>query len=173
MLGILIVVGAAASLSWSLFVAAGEAARDPGKPQPRRSPQRCPYCKSGVRVRVHRCPGCATIHHAECWEEHAGCSIYGCSEAGQTTRANRPGAAEATEPQPELPEADSLSAPADPAASAGEESSDPAPELESETEPPEQERPEPEALQTELPAPAEPKPDEARPNPPVVTTSAG
>jgi hypothetical protein len=98
-LGILIVVGAAASLSWGLFVAAGEAARDPGRAQPRLGPQRCPYCHSGVRTRVRRCTSCTTIHHVDCWDEHGGCSIYGCAQAGDTAvRAAAPPALQPDDP---------------------------------------------------------------------------
>lgn len=104
-LGILIVVGAALSLSWGLFVAAGEAAADPGRPQPRRSAQRCPYCRSRILAQFRRCSSCATLHHLECWREHAGCSIYGCPRAGVTSglSATPPERAPEREPEAEEP----------------------------------------------------------------------
>ena len=40
----------------------------------------CPYCQFpiGTGDRVVRCPGCDTLHHADCWEENGGCARYGC-----------------------------------------------------------------------------------------------
>ena len=40
----------------------------------------CPYCRFPITAgeRVVRCPGCDTLHHADCWEENGGCARYGC-----------------------------------------------------------------------------------------------
>lgn len=43
----------------------------------------CPYCRAEIfptdRTRV--CPACHTPHHADCWEENKGCTVFGCSMA--------------------------------------------------------------------------------------------
>ena len=43
----------------------------------------CPYCrmplKPGGPLKV--CPSCATPHHAECWNENKGCTVFGCKES--------------------------------------------------------------------------------------------
>ncbi len=43
----------------------------------------CPYCKDAVahgqRDGVVRCDKCDSLHHAECWQEHGGCSAHGCA----------------------------------------------------------------------------------------------
>jgi len=43
----------------------------------------CPYCRSEIsstdRTRV--CPSCHTSHHADCWKENMGCTVFGCSLA--------------------------------------------------------------------------------------------
>lgn len=45
----------------------------------------CPYCRvpfnSADSLKV--CPSCATSHHAECWIENKGCTVFGCPEAAQ------------------------------------------------------------------------------------------
>jgi hypothetical protein len=40
----------------------------------------CPFCKSptGDDPTV-ACDGCGTAHHAGCWEEQRGCSVFGCA----------------------------------------------------------------------------------------------
>ena len=44
----------------------------------------CPYC-SGVigagDAGQTACPSCATAHHADCWEENGGCTVFGCASA--------------------------------------------------------------------------------------------
>ena len=43
----------------------------------------CPYCRatiSGEDV-VTACEGCATPHHADCYAENGGCTIFGCKFA--------------------------------------------------------------------------------------------
>jgi hypothetical protein len=52
-----------------------------GAAKPRASNDwRCPYCHQDVAdgtPRV-RCKVCGTKHHQACWEEHHGCSVFGC-----------------------------------------------------------------------------------------------
>lgn len=118
MFGVLIVVGATLSLSWILFLAAGEAAQDPGRPRSRPSASRCPYCREALRLPTRSCPGCATLHHRACWQEHEGCSVFGCRLAGDTTiRSGAPAPPELTpeiapEPAPERHEARAVTTPA-------------------------------------------------------------
>lgn len=40
----------------------------------------CPFCKAptGDDPTV-ACDGCGTAHHAGCWDEQRGCSVYGCA----------------------------------------------------------------------------------------------
>lgn len=44
----------------------------------------CPYCRTEVgEAESERkdCPGCATPHHADCFAENGGCTVFGCSHA--------------------------------------------------------------------------------------------
>lgn len=43
----------------------------------------CPYCRSPFEdgEEVIACPGCATNHHADCFQENGGCTVFGCSAA--------------------------------------------------------------------------------------------
>jgi len=44
----------------------------------------CPYCRSEVSESEGErkdCPGCGTPHHADCFAENGGCTVFGCSEA--------------------------------------------------------------------------------------------
>ncbi|HTC56711.1 MAG TPA: RING finger protein [Candidatus Sulfotelmatobacter sp.] len=43
----------------------------------------CPYCRTniGTEDRVTVCEGCGTAHHADCYVENGGCTIFGCSKA--------------------------------------------------------------------------------------------
>src|SRR3954471_2321268 len=43
----------------------------------------CPICQTGIEQggACITCPGCAQIHHQECWAEIGGCGTYGCSNA--------------------------------------------------------------------------------------------
>lgn len=47
----------------------------------------CPYCKSSILegTPVAECSGCATAHHAGCYDEQGGCAVYGCES--KTARA--------------------------------------------------------------------------------------
>lgn len=40
----------------------------------------CPFCKSATADDpTVACDSCGTAHHAGCWEEQRGCSVYGCA----------------------------------------------------------------------------------------------
>jgi TM2 domain-containing membrane protein YozV len=44
----------------------------------------CPYCRAPIEqneAQTVLCPGCGTPHHADCFEENGGCTIFGCSAA--------------------------------------------------------------------------------------------
>ncbi len=44
----------------------------------------CPYCRGPIETDSEQpkvCEGCGTPHHADCYEENSGCTIFGCSEA--------------------------------------------------------------------------------------------
>ena len=44
----------------------------------------CPYCRSEVgEAEGERkdCPGCGTPHHADCFAENGGCTVFGCANA--------------------------------------------------------------------------------------------
>ncbi len=49
----------------------------------------CPYCKTPINEgdAVVICPACQTAHHEHCWNEHNGCTTYGCP---QNTAAQAP-----------------------------------------------------------------------------------
>lgn len=42
----------------------------------------CPYCREPLSAgRVRECPTCHLPHHADCWEENHGCTVFGCASA--------------------------------------------------------------------------------------------
>jgi hypothetical protein len=43
----------------------------------------CPYCRTriGAEDGPTVCEGCGTAHHADCYAENGGCTIFGCSNA--------------------------------------------------------------------------------------------
>lgn len=43
----------------------------------------CPYCRAKVLAEDSSvaCEGCGTVHHADCYAENGGCTIFGCSKA--------------------------------------------------------------------------------------------
>ncbi len=43
----------------------------------------CPYCKTkiGAAESTCVCPVCHTPHHADCWNENRGCTVFGCTMA--------------------------------------------------------------------------------------------
>jgi Prokaryotic RING finger family 1 len=44
----------------------------------------CPYCRFPLKAgtSAHQCESCGALHHSDCWQEGAGCSVFGCSGAG-------------------------------------------------------------------------------------------
>jgi hypothetical protein len=43
----------------------------------------CPYCRTKIAAEEGPlvCEGCGTAHHADCYAENGGCTIFGCSRA--------------------------------------------------------------------------------------------
>jgi TM2 domain-containing membrane protein YozV len=44
----------------------------------------CPYCRApfdDVNGQAIECEGCGTPHHADCYEENGGCTVFGCAKA--------------------------------------------------------------------------------------------
>ena len=44
----------------------------------------CPYCRTAVgeaEGERRDCPGCGTPHHADCFAENGGCTVFGCANA--------------------------------------------------------------------------------------------
>jgi hypothetical protein len=43
----------------------------------------CPYCRGKFSEEDQSlvCEGCGTLHHADCYAENGGCTIFGCSKA--------------------------------------------------------------------------------------------
>ncbi|HVO58678.1 MAG TPA: NINE protein [Dongiaceae bacterium] len=44
----------------------------------------CPYCRTEIgdaEGERKDCPGCGTPHHADCFAENGGCTVFGCTEA--------------------------------------------------------------------------------------------
>jgi TM2 domain-containing membrane protein YozV len=45
----------------------------------------CPYCRTPIEEETdtpkNTCHGCGTPHHAECFEENGGCTVFGCIAA--------------------------------------------------------------------------------------------
>ncbi len=44
----------------------------------------CPYCNGEIELEapaVTYCTVCGAAHHAECWDENGGCTVFGCSGA--------------------------------------------------------------------------------------------
>jgi len=41
----------------------------------------CPYCRApfdAVNGEATQCEGCGTPHHADCYQENGGCTVFGC-----------------------------------------------------------------------------------------------
>lgn len=48
------------------------------------TPAVCPYCRCPIEETGEQqvvCPGCGTPHHADCFAENGGCTVFGCSQA--------------------------------------------------------------------------------------------
>src|ERR1700692_2491372 len=43
----------------------------------------CPYCRCPLEAGDTQttCPGCETPHHADCFAENGGCTVFGCANA--------------------------------------------------------------------------------------------
>jgi hypothetical protein len=44
----------------------------------------CPYCRGAIEPQEANellCPACSTPHHADCYGENAGCTVFGCTAA--------------------------------------------------------------------------------------------
>lgn len=43
----------------------------------------CPYCRTPFEPddEIVACPACGTEHHADCFAENGGCTVFGCSQA--------------------------------------------------------------------------------------------
>jgi hypothetical protein len=52
----------------------------------------CPYCRAGLLAGEPStaCPRCETEHHAECYRENGGCTVFGCAGAGDEGRELAP-----------------------------------------------------------------------------------
>lgn len=53
--------------------------------------QRCPFCHDGIGGETTSCGACASVHHGACWEEHGGCSVFGCAAGARGRPAVRTG----------------------------------------------------------------------------------
>lgn len=72
----------------------------------------CPYCLTDLKKdeEAHRCERCGAIHHADCWAEGGGCSVFGCASTveqvagtADTSTAETSSAPEPSEPTPDTP----------------------------------------------------------------------
>jgi hypothetical protein len=42
--------------------------------------RRCPFCHDGLgEADARTCEACDTVHHAACWDENGGCSVFACA----------------------------------------------------------------------------------------------
>src|SRR5687767_6463306 len=62
-----------------LDAARGHGHRDGVELVPAREASRCPFCHAPPGADVVTCEGCSAVLHAECWAQHGGCSVYGCT----------------------------------------------------------------------------------------------
>lgn len=101
---------------WELNLTLGAPA--PRRTRPRASLEwRCPYCHQPLddgSERV-RCKGCGTRHHAACWAEHQGCSVFACGSLEPRPRTREGLAPDAAPASPEPAVAAEPTAPAEPA----------------------------------------------------------
>ncbi len=49
----------------------------------------CPYCRFPLKegAPIETCGACGTVHHHECWQDNAGCSVTGCVNGPANTTA--------------------------------------------------------------------------------------
>lgn len=52
----------------------------------------CPYCKTKIMEgdAVIVCPDCGMPHHAECWQENQGCTVFGCAGGAKDAPVSTP-----------------------------------------------------------------------------------
>lgn len=43
----------------------------------------CPYCRGALEGEVRACAECETRQHSTCWDEHGGCTTFGCGRAAR------------------------------------------------------------------------------------------
>jgi len=63
----------------------------------------CPYCRAPLGedpASLTICPVCGTPHHADCFEENVGCTVFGCSAAPAAEPKVSIGAGELHNPPP-------------------------------------------------------------------------
>lgn len=93
-------LGALALSIWELN--ATLAAPGPRRTRPRASLDwRCPYCHQPIddgSARV-RCRDCGTKHHAACWTEHQGCSVFACGSLQPRPRVEAAAAEDPAAPE--------------------------------------------------------------------------
>ena len=71
----------------------------------------CPYCRTPIDDAENRrdCSGCGTPHHADCYAENGGCTVFGCSQAPADepkVTITVPEAVAPVQPVPVIPEAE-------------------------------------------------------------------
>lgn len=49
----------------------------------------CPYCGTASRETILVCPRCEVPHHAACWAENRGCTVYACGGSKSPSRWRR------------------------------------------------------------------------------------
>jgi TM2 domain-containing membrane protein YozV len=63
----------------------------------------CPYCRAPVDEQQDEmlvCPACGTPHHADCFHENGGCTVFGCASAPPAEPKLSIGAPDLNSPQP-------------------------------------------------------------------------
>ncbi len=66
----------------------------------------CPYCRGPIEPEAGDqlvCQGCGTPHHADCYAENGGCTVFGCSAAPAEEPKLRLSGAEIVSPAPATP----------------------------------------------------------------------
>lgn len=64
----------------------------------------CPFCRVTLEEKegeIKICPGCGTPHHADCFEENGGCTVFGCTAAPAPETKVNIAAVELNSTQPE------------------------------------------------------------------------
>jgi TM2 domain/Prokaryotic RING finger family 1 len=66
----------------------------------------CPYCRGPIEAEAGNeqvCAGCGTPHHADCYAENGGCTVFGCSAAPAEEPKVRLSGSEIANPVPVSP----------------------------------------------------------------------